>query len=327
MENKEYIGIRMYKETNNNILIVPVIGGCISTDYWYITFNNDNYEEIGECIFKVVEYINAPTTVPKTSMDLEGNEPWRKATKYKTFKSFREHTQSADIRNSMSDFNKISVYSEYKDHYMSGGPTFKAIALTLDATTAEEIGRAVIDVFTAVEEYYKENPYLQVKKRKAIEFDTVGGRKVKFLEVSQDFTDIEDANSMEVYQAYEFTDAPDNIIAFVMENGYEKYDEVHIRKRCEEMYGTIKKMTYKEKNDELKTIEFTVKTEDKLIISHIYNLGENEDEHDYLEVYLDMDTENTHKYSIAKLKREFERMVKTIEITLGDEVDKEEIKP
>lgn len=310
MSEQQDIDIRIYKE-RDYILISPYTrtrGGfsVVAKDYIYLKVS-ENYKELGINMCNAVEFIKKCPLDKRTAKEREEDSPWKKVTNYKTKRAFWEKNHVAFF--SVEENEVLRIFSTYKGGPMSSGDIFKTIDLESNATP-EEIGNAIMDVFQAVEEYYEKNPILKRKKRKTLEFETLSDNKVTYLEPSEDFTDIGDSHAAEVYIAYEYTESPENIIAFMMDSGYEDYTKQAIRKRLEQTNGKIIRYTYKEIEEEYLKFEITAKTEDKMITSSIYRIGED----DYFEVITEIDLANTDEQTQGKLKREFKKIKKSIEI-------------
>lgn len=152
--------VSIYKG-ENRILIVPIIdhmGGYSIVSSWFIRIENmEDYTGIGESIFKAVDFVKNSPISRLTPKERELNSAWKKNSKYKSWNSFWRNNNYSIFH--VYEDGHYEVYSTKRTEDRKGGyySSIKTIELTRTAT-AEEIGKAVIDVFRAAEEYYKDRP-------------------------------------------------------------------------------------------------------------------------------------------------------------------------
>ena len=113
---------------------------------------DDLVDKLGNKVLSRIKAVeNSPLYVGKPK------QFWKNGSKYKGYITFWKHNLLALVR--LFEDGKYEVYSTEKCREKKGGYNgcIKSINLPANAT-AEEIGKAIIDVFKAAEVYYEQNP-------------------------------------------------------------------------------------------------------------------------------------------------------------------------
>ena len=187
------------------ILIIPLvdhIGGYRVENRYFISLNiTSDYSTIGSAILKCISFISSSpisTILPKERNQLA---VWKDNSKYKTWTSFFKNNYYALLR--CFDDKHISVFSaqrseKSKDIY---DKCIKKIELK-PYSTEIEIGKAIMDVFCASEEFHKENPKSNPFSKKLQLLDDC----VMTFECPNDcrFIDSRDIGAAEIYQCYSY---------------------------------------------------------------------------------------------------------------------------
>ena len=149
--------ISLYKG-EKQILIVPfsthVDGFRVHLDYYHKFPENIDEKDIGNSVLSMIEKINNTPCVSINSKEQEEYAVWKKATKYKGYKSFAKNYLLCSLDFFENGEYKIAVV-ERADEKGIYGAYIKQIHLQSTAT-AEEIGQAVLDAFKAAEDFYAE---------------------------------------------------------------------------------------------------------------------------------------------------------------------------
>lgn len=153
MENNRIGRICIHLGENRILImaIVPHKAGYHVDSEWFITIDDiTDYERIGSAVAEAIKY-------SKTCPPVEGltkNIVERKvgATKYKTWLSFWRNNLCGSVE---ENNNQYRVFSNKRLMSPKGGyyDCVKEIFLPFD-TSNENMGKAVIDVFKAAEEYH-----------------------------------------------------------------------------------------------------------------------------------------------------------------------------
>lgn len=162
-----------------------------------------DYKIIGEGIINSLKFIkNSP--IDKSSVkEREDRAIWKRNTKYKTWKSFWKNNNLGTLTLYEDKHYKICTWKRSKSHDYGFKGYIKEITLNKNAT-AEEIGKAIIDVFQAAEDYYKENPFndstYQIKTIELLDGSNLIVQEPK----DKHFINSEDYGVAEIYQGYSY---------------------------------------------------------------------------------------------------------------------------
>lgn len=152
--------VSIYKG-ENRILIIPLVrhvgGYSIHSEYFFCIKDMENAEEIGNCILKAVKFIKDSPISSSTGKERKENAAWKKNSKYKGWVSFWENNYCADFSVYENGEYQLNLPEKMMEHKGGYSGSIKMIFLPPTAV-AEEIGKAVIDVFKVAEEYYDKTP-------------------------------------------------------------------------------------------------------------------------------------------------------------------------
>ena len=130
------------------------------------------------------------------------NIAWENFSKYKTWVSFWKNNNYTLI--SFYEDGHYQIVSSKRSEKRKGnyGDVAKIIEL-MPEVSAEDIGKAVIDVFQAAEEYHKQNPTSNKKHTKKVQL--LNGMELTMDEPADShFIDIDDSGAAEIYQCYSY---------------------------------------------------------------------------------------------------------------------------
>lgn len=275
------LSLSIYKG-EERILIVPVInhmGGYSIYSSWFIKIENvDDYSNIGESVFKAVDFVkNSPISrlTPK-ERDLEA--AWKKNSKYKSWISFWKNSNHA-IFNLYED-RHYSVYSVKRSDELKGGYGGCIKIIDLPSTAiAEEIGEAVIEVFRVAEEYYKEQPAYDPYPSKSLELLDGSMLTIKHPK-DKHFCDYGDGHAAEIYQCYSYLPQEDaeSSADFFLGIASEldcNLNVESVRSSWEEFYGKAELFEIQEIEYGIFNLRIEMKNKDTHKISYILQMGED----------------------------------------------------
>lgn len=188
------------------ILIIPIInhiGGYSIASSWFINIENmEDYTNIGESIYKAVDFVKNSPVSSLTPKERDLEEAWKKNSKYKSWISFWKNNNSAHFM--LFEDGHYEVYSRERTKNRKGGYGNCIKEMNLPSTaTAEEIGIAVIEVFKAAEDYYQDKPTYDSYPIKSLEL--LDGSTLTVKQPSdKHFSDNEDGGAAEIYQCYSY---------------------------------------------------------------------------------------------------------------------------
>ncbi len=147
--------ISIYKG-EGRILILPQIrhmaGFSVYSEEYVIIDDCDDFESIGRAIIDAKKVIdNSPLAMTKPS---DSVVPWKLNSRFKTQMTFWKNNNCSFFKFYGND--EMEVYSAEKVCRGGYGGCIKEIKIQKDASV-QDIGRAVIEVFQAAEEFYKMN--------------------------------------------------------------------------------------------------------------------------------------------------------------------------
>ena len=162
----------------------------------------DDEKLIGKIIFELLEQIGRSSISKVIPIEIEKDEAWRNHSKYKTWVSFWKNNNYTLL--SFYEDGHYQIVSSKRSEKRKGnyGDVAKIIEL-MPEVSAEDIGKAVIDVFQAAEEYHKQNPTGNKKRTKKVQL--LNGMELTMDEPADShFTDIDDSGAAEIYQCYSY---------------------------------------------------------------------------------------------------------------------------
>ena len=205
MEQKYPLLLNIFKG-EGRILLVPSIrhiGGCLVDSDWFINIENiEDYVKIGEGILKSIDFVKSNPISKDDFKERDLKAAWRKNSKYKSWISFWKNNNHSFYK--LYEDGHYEVYSTKRTVDRKGGygGCIKEVNLPPTAT-AEEIGKAVIEVFEAAEEYYHQSPACDFYPAKQLEFLDGSTLVVKHPK-EKHFVDHEDSGVAEIYQCYSY---------------------------------------------------------------------------------------------------------------------------
>ena len=195
--------VSVYKG-EGRILVIPVInhkaGYSIAAEWFANIQDTEDCVGIGNSIFEALEFIkNSPVSI-LTPEERALVSAWKKNSKYKNWISFWRNNNCTAV--DFFENGSFEVYATKRTEERKGGyyGCIKEIKLPPTAT-AGEIGEAVIDVFKAAEEYYKDKPAYDPYPVKSLKLMDDSVLTVKHPR-DRHFVDYEDAGAAEIYQSY-----------------------------------------------------------------------------------------------------------------------------
>ncbi|MDE7252730.1 MAG: hypothetical protein K2O32_07300 [Acetatifactor sp.] len=155
---------------------------------------------VGSAVLDAVRFTKESPPSEMTSE--EGDAAWQKNTKYKSWVSFWKHNHFGRVE--IAEDGQYKIYTLQRSEKRRGLYTefIKLVYLPADADV-EEIGRTVIDVLEASEEYYKDRKESEAWRRKVVELLDETSLTVIYPK-DRHFEDCEDCNAAEIYQCYEY---------------------------------------------------------------------------------------------------------------------------
>lgn len=259
--------------------------------------------EIGKIILEAKEYIlNAPISRRVLKGEMEN---WKNNSKYKSAKAFWKNSHFGDVTIESDGECEICTFVKSEKPFFSPIDIIKEIKTKEDA---EEIGKAVIDVFNASEEFYKN--YVPPKKKTTKEIKLLEGEKLIFkLPKEKDWKDMEDESAAEIYQAYECENAYGELTAMMNFGIAAELDcdvsEENIKKVWESFNEKAKEFEYKKEENGIFKIRAEFKNKNVHKISYILNHGDK----DILECTIEVYQPNRRKKLDEKLVKQFEEIV------------------
>lgn len=235
--------VSIYKG-EGRLLLIPVIdhiGGYSVDSSWSINIEDlENYDEIGKNLFRCVDFIKNSPLSNLTSKERELAAVWKKNSKYKSWISFWKNNNFAFFKFFQDGHYEVYSAKRSEKHKGNYGDIIKKIELSSNATT-EELGKAVIEVFKAAEEYHKDKPA----------YDPYPSKKLALLDDStltikhpkdKHFNDDVDSGAAEIYQCYSYLPKEDaeSSAEFFIGTAFEldcDLDSADIHKSWEEFYG------------------------------------------------------------------------------------------
>lgn len=287
------------------ILIIPFIkhtgGFLVHSDWWFVNIENmEDYLNIGESVFKSIDYIKNSPASSLTPKEQDLKAVWKKKSKYKGWMSFWENNLHGSIL--FFEDGSYKVASKERSEKLRGGFSDYIKIINLPSTAiAEEIGEAVIDVFRAAEEYYKEKPAYDFFPSKSLELFDDSVLTIKHPRDKR-FYDYEDYGVGELYQCYLYLPQED------AESSAEFYigiaselncnlDIGNVRSSWERMYGKAEFFEMQEVDYGIFKLRIEMKNKNTHRISYILQM----DEYLLLECCMDVHQPNRRKKLDKKL--------------------------
>lgn len=139
-------------------------------------------------------------------------------------------------------------------------------------------------------------------------FSTIDGNIVTYKKASEEFVSKGDGNT-DAYQIYRYIDNPSSYIAFLIDNGYEEYNEASIKMRWEKIYGSLSEFNYKKIDNDKVKFQAYGSSKEKLIVTTVF-----EKENDIFEVLVEIDCTNTSLDIQEKIMKEYYSIIDSVHI-------------
>lgn len=297
--------IRIYKG-EGRILIIPIIDSKNSN--WYARIENmEDCASIGQGVLDAIEviknkiYVEAPFKAGDNGYAIEKNS------KHNSWVSFWKHNHYTGIKIYEDEYYEI--FSLTKSEVVKGiyKDLIKKIVLP-NESTAEEIGKAIIDVFRATEEYYRDRTVPDVRY-KVIELLNKSKLTITPLKNSH-FTDNGDSGAAEIYQCYSYTtnENAEPTAEFFLGIAPEldcNLESNNVRTSWEDFYGEADYFEMNEVEHGIFKYRVEMRNKDSHKISYI--LRQEEDL--LLECGMEVHSPNRRKKTDEKLEKMFEEFV------------------
>lgn len=206
MEQPKYPFLIGIYKGEGRILIDPFIkhfgGFYVESGSFLLIENMEDGVTIGDGILKMSEFIKNSSISHITQKEREMNAVWKRNSRYKNWNSFWKNNDYATFR--IFEDGHYEVYSakhseKYRGNYEG---SIKKIILPSTATV-EEIGKAVIEVFEAAEEYSSQASANDFYPEKQLQLLDGSALRVKHPS-DRHFEDYEDCGAAEIYQCYSY---------------------------------------------------------------------------------------------------------------------------
>ena len=152
------------------IAVIPnishILGGSIVADWSVIMPDTEGSLAVGRAIQDAVCFIKQSPPSEMTSE--ESDAAWQRNTKYKSWVSFWKNNHFGRVK--VAEDGQYKIYSLQRSEQRKGVYTefIKLVYLPADAGV-EEIGRTVLDVLEASEEYYQDRKEPEAWSRKVLD--------------------------------------------------------------------------------------------------------------------------------------------------------------
>lgn len=215
----------------------------------------------------------------------------------KGFASFSKKFKCIDISDE-NDLLYVSVLTREADGGYSY-PEEDAVMKVSLSVTAKELGEMVAKLFEI-------QP--MPKTEENCSFITLEDTEVIYKRPSDIFVDIGDGNT-DAYQIYICEENQKNCIVFSMDSMYFEFKEGEAKRKWEQVYGTLSEFTFYRIYDSILRFKIEGKTEDKHIISYIY-----QNRNSMLEVVLETDILDTSENLKCQISQEFKNIINSIKV-------------
>ena len=291
----------------NRILFIPIIsheGGFseLSKHTFVINDTDCNSKNIGDTICETINFIlNSPLS-KSTPIERNSNPVWKANSRYKTEVSFWRNNLSARIR--VFEDGHYWVFSmKRSDKYnLIDDKIIGEITLPKEAK-AEELGQSLIDVFSALEEYYKEHPSKKIEKYPKENIELLCGSTLTFqTPKNSHFVDSNDCGAAEIYKCYSYipNENSESVAEFFLSMAAELDCDLSTEniKNCFEEYNG-KADYFEVSNDKLGIFTLKAEMKNKAVHKISYYLQIDEDE--ILECSMEVHQPNRRKKVDEKL--------------------------
>lgn len=317
------LNMEIYKG-ENRILFIPIIsheGGFseLSNHTFVINDIDCNSKNIGDIICKTINFIlNSPLS-KSTPLERESSPVWKENTRYKSEISFWRNNLSARIR-VFEDGHYVIYSMKRSDKYnLRYDQVIRKITLQKEAKI-EELGQAVIDVFSALEEYYKEHPSKKIERYPKENIELLCGSTLTFqTPKNSHFVDSNDCSAGEIYKCYSYipNESSDSSAEFFLSMAGELDCDLSTEniKSCFEEYNG-KADYFEVSNDKLGIFTLKAEMKNKSVHKISYYLQIDDDE--ILECSMEVHQPNRRKKVDEKLTALFQQFALSCALTLSE---------
>ncbi len=316
------LNIHIYKG-ENRILFIPSIshaGGFSELSHHTFVINDTdiNNKSIGYTICEAIKFIKDSPLSESTPLERESKRVWKENSKYKSEVSFWRNNLSGLLR-VFEDGHYWVISMKRSDKYNLIDDKIISEKTLLKEATAEELGQAVIDVFSALEEYYKEHPSKKIERYPKENIKLLCGSTLTFqTPKNSHFVDSNDCGAAEIYKCYSYipNENSESVAEFFLSMAAELDCDLSTEniKSCFEEYNG--KADYFEiSNDKLGI--FTLKAEMKNKSVHKISYYLQIDEYEILECSMEVHQPNRRKKVDEKLTALFQNFAISCVLTLS----------
>lgn len=279
MSEQAYPMLLSIYKGEGRILVVPVInhvaGYSINSGWFQNIQDLEGFADIGKSIIASIDFVKNSPLSKLTPKERELDEAWKKNSKYKSWVSFWKNNYF--VRLKYLEDGQYEIYAMQRSEKRSGAyaECIKRINLSQGATE-EEIGRAVMDGFEAVQEYYKDKPKQALNANKLIKLFDGSGLTVNPPK-DKHFQDVGDCNAAELYQCYRYItqEGAESSADFFVGCASEldcNLEKQNVQTSWEEIYGVAEYFEMQETDDGIFQLRAEMRNKDTHKISYFLEL-------------------------------------------------------
>ena len=139
------------------------------------------------------------------------------------------------------------------------------------------------------------------------QFLTLSGSEVTYTPLSEGYNDLGDGHT-DAYQLFADTRNKNNVLSFIIDSGYASFSKADIQSAFTKYYGELLEFYFEEVTDCLYLYKISAKTNDRIIVSYLF-----EDQDSLLEVLYQIEL-NASQEEFSRVQRDFEQLVSSIKI-------------
>ena len=139
------------------------------------------------------------------------------------------------------------------------------------------------------------------------QFLTLSGSEVTYTPLSEGYNDLGDGHT-DAYQLFADTRNKNNVLSFIIDSGYASFSKADIKSAFTKYYGELLEFYFEEVTDCLYLYKISAKTNDRIIVSYLF-----EDQDSLLEVLYQIEL-NASQEEFSRVQRDFEQLVSSIRI-------------
>ena len=140
-----------------------------------------------------------------------------------------------------------------------------------------------------------------------VQFLTLSGSKVTYTPLPEGYNDLGDGHT-DAYQLFADTRNKNNVLSFIIDSGYASFSKADIQSAFTKYYGELLEFYFEEVTDCLYLYKISAKTNDRIIVSYLF-----EDQDSLLEVLYQIEL-NASQEEFSRVQRDFEQLVSSIRI-------------